>query len=660
MKPTTVNKWLLPLIVVMCIALGAGSAWAQGQGLGSVGPLNAIGYPSFIADKAGLALEPCLDPPTTLTPVADPCAMTGTLPLGDTAPIVFVSNFPQEFFYSNVTTIIGKTGEPQPNAALDATIIMAVEGGFTAPLPPTINQQVVFFRTRLRIDGGLVAGATYKATFPFGEIVFVAEAGGKLKQVTTDIGCLAAPCGTFQQLLTAVDAAGFPINGPFLKAVDPAPPVGYVGDPNIFQTITGSPTGNNFFRIERVNGDGTLTLEGQANLFNVWGKLFTGPSPAPTLTIERTSYTKTAIATTVNVFARSVGAVAVTANVAGTDIPLRPDSVNPITGTISDRWFGQADVAAAQPGNAVNVTAVNAAGAAAPHDLTNSITLSSALVDEVTIDGVDYAAGNLTVLAHSSDINKPVMTAESAETPPVALGNLDFAGSLIVTTQAPPAFVTVVSANGGVATRETNLAPAATSIVTATALSSNINPSDFGQAVTFSANVTAAGGTLTGSVTFFDGSVQLAIVPLSATGSTALATTTTSTLTMGSHTITAVFTPADTTFKASASAIVIQVVNKGNSTTTLVLSPTTVARKASVTATATVSPTASSVGGTVTFTTVVNNATLTLGTVPVGTNGKAVLTFAAPNNRGTFIVTASYGGNATLKPSSGTAQLIIQ
>jgi Big-like domain-containing protein len=651
MKPS-MRTWWLSLAVVMCITLGAGSAWAQtftAQGLGAVGPLNAIGYPSFIADKAGLALEPCLDPPTTTVPVADPCAMTGTLPLGDAAPIVFVSNFPQEFFYQNATAILdlGTGGH-------GALIIIAVEGGFTAPLPPTINQQVVFIRTRLRVNGGLTPGASYRATWPFGTMNFVAEAGGTLKQVTTDVGCLAAPCGTFQQLLSAVDAAGVPTFGPFLQAVAPAPPLGFVGDPNILQTVTGSPTGYNAFKIERINGDGTLTLIEETPLFSLWGKLFTGPKPAPTLTIERTSYTKTTIATTVNVFARSVGATSVTATVAGATIPLRPDSVNPVTGTISDRWFGQADVAAAQPGNAVNITASNAA-AGVPLDATNSLTLSSTLVDEVVIDGVDYAAGTLTVRAHSLDVNKPVLTAESAETPPVALGALDFAGSLIVTTQAPPAYVTVLSANGGAAIRETNLAAAATSIVTATTLTSSKNPSNFGEAVTFSANVTAAGGTLTGSVSFFDGSATLAIVPLNATGSAALATFTTSTLAMGQHNITAVFTPADTTFRPSASTIVIQVVNKGASTTTLVVSPTTVARRGIVTLTATVNPTASSIGGTVTF----RNGNTVIATVAVDGNGKATTPFTAPNQRGTITLTATYNGNASLNPSSGTATLTV-
>ncbi len=38
--------------------------------------------------------------------------------------------------------------------------------------------------------------------------------------------------------------------GTFLKAVAPAPPAGYIGDPNVEQTVTGGVNGQNFFRIE--------------------------------------------------------------------------------------------------------------------------------------------------------------------------------------------------------------------------------------------------------------------------------------------------------------------------------------------------------------------------------------------------------------------------
>ena len=38
--------------------------------------------------------------------------------------------------------------------------------------------------------------------------------------------------------------------GTFLKAVSPAPPTGYTGNPNVDQTVTGGVNNQNYFRIE--------------------------------------------------------------------------------------------------------------------------------------------------------------------------------------------------------------------------------------------------------------------------------------------------------------------------------------------------------------------------------------------------------------------------
>lgn len=661
MNPIKRNKWLLALVAVMCIALGAGSAWAQtftfqGGGLGSVGPLNAIGYPSFIADKAGTALEPCLVQPTTLVPVADPCALAGTLlgpggaVLADDTPIVFTSAFPQEFFYQNATAILSLAG------GRDALIIMAVEGGFTAPLLPTPGQQVVFVRTRLRVNGGLIGGQRYRAVYPFGEIIFTAAADGTLKQITTDVGCLAAPCGTFQQLVPNAGATF----GPFLTAVTPAPPAGYVGDPGIDQTVTGSPTGNNLFRIEQIDANGNVIGQpvGQTEQFALWGKLFTGTPATPTLTVDRASYVRNTAGMTVSVFARSVGAATVTATVHGTTINLSPDSA-------TGRWFGQALVPLAVAGDPVNVTADNGNGCPAGSTTCTpgSLTLSKNLTDEVTIDAASYAGGVLTVTAHSSDATqnpRPVLTAAAVEDGiDIPLGTLAAAtNTFTLTTQAPPALVAVTSANGGSAERAVEIGLAATQTATTTTLTSSKNPSLFGDAVTFSSNVTtAAGGQGAGSVNFFDGSTLLANVPLVS----GIATVTTPSLARGSHQIVATYVPSDpAAFKNSSSPILVQVVNGGTSTTAVSVSPNPTVRRASVTATATVSPTTASSGGSVTFTlTSPNGQVTTLGAATVNASGVASLTFTTPNQRGTFTVTASYGGNVSLNPSAGTTTLTI-
>jgi len=44
---------------------------------------------------------------------------------------------------------------------------------------------------------------------------------------------------------------------------------------------------------------------------------------------------------------------------------------------------------------------------------------------------------------------------------------------------------------------------------TATTVTSSLNPSTFGQSVTFTATVSSAGGTPTGTVTFYDGATTL-------------------------------------------------------------------------------------------------------------------------------------------------------
>lgn len=93
---------------------------------------------------------------------------------------------------------------------------------------------------------------------------------------------------------------------------------------------------------------------------------------------------------------------------------------------------------------------------------------------------------------------------------------------------------------------------------TATALTSSPNPSNVGQAVTFTASVAGQGFkiTPTGTVTFFDGTKNIGTSNLNAGGE---ATLTTSTLTLGTHNITATYN-GDTNFVPSTSPVVRQLV----------------------------------------------------------------------------------------------------
>jgi Bacterial Ig-like domain (group 3)/Autotransporter beta-domain/IPT/TIG domain len=89
---------------------------------------------------------------------------------------------------------------------------------------------------------------------------------------------------------------------------------------------------------------------------------------------------------------------------------------------------------------------------------------------------------------------------------------------------------------------------------TTTTLSSSLNPSSFGQPVTFSARVT--GSSPTGAVTFLDGATAIGSVTL-AGGTAAL---TTSSLATGTHSITAKYA-GDANNSSSASAALVQTVN---------------------------------------------------------------------------------------------------
>jgi hypothetical protein len=186
-------------------------------------------------------------------------------------------------------------------------------------------------------------------------------------------------------------------------------------------------------------------------------------------------------------------------------------------------------------------------------------------------------------------------------------------------------------------------APAWAATATTTTVASSVNPSSPGQAVSFTATVTSAGGgTPTGSVTFKDGATVLFTTALS--GATAGVITTG--LTPGNHTITATYN-GDATFSPSTSAPLIQTVGAATTTTALISSVNPSSPGQAVIFTATVTnvgggtPTGSVTfkdGATVLFTTALSGAT-----AAVITTGLTL---------GNHTITATYNGDATFSPST--------
>jgi Bacterial Ig-like domain (group 3)/FG-GAP-like repeat len=101
---------------------------------------------------------------------------------------------------------------------------------------------------------------------------------------------------------------------------------------------------------------------------------------------------------------------------------------------------------------------------------------------------------------------------------------------------------------------------------TATTLISGLNPSSFGQFVTFRAAVTSTFGTPTGAVKLFDGSIAMGTSNLV----NGLASITVSTLRAGSHTITAVY-QGSLKFSPSKSVSVIQNIKSARAATSTVV-----------------------------------------------------------------------------------------
>ena len=184
---------------------------------------------------------------------------------------------------------------------------------------------------------------------------------------------------------------------------------------------------------------------------------------------------------------------------------------------------------------------------------------------------------------------------------------------------------------------------------TTLSLTSSVNPSVFGQRITFSANVSVVapggGGPSSGTVTFFDNGTMI--------GSGALgdgpAIFSISTLAVGNHPVTATF-GGNASFNGSTGTLTgtPQVVNKANTTTVLTTSASPSTFGQSATLTATISPQfGGSPSGTVTF----KSGTTVIGSPVAVSGGTAVLiTTALPG--GTQNLTAVYSGDTNFTTST--------
>jgi hypothetical protein len=275
-------------------------------GLKSVGPIDETnGFPMWYKDTTGQRLELCLDQSAN-------CVM-GDLP-NPGAPMVFPDNFPDEAFWSMADAALATNA-----TGGKALLVTALEAAFASTVAD--GQQSSFGRIRIRA-AGVIDGATYRVTHPFGVDTIVAEPGnGNLAgaargiNVTEDIGDLVGG-SDFQGALASRPA-------PFLKwdpTVAPAAPAGYLGDPTADHTVVGSPYNTNVFRIEGplgsfpgspdqctnpALGDSPSTTDLsdciETHLFSVMGKLATRAG----VQVTKAVYANESTGHTIDLFAKS-------------------------------------------------------------------------------------------------------------------------------------------------------------------------------------------------------------------------------------------------------------------------------------------------------------------------------------------------------------------
>lgn len=396
------------------------------QRLAKVGPLSpSTGYPLWYKDADGTRLELSLSTADPFTPaVGDPGPFVSTRP---GAP----ATMPEEAFYflAEARMVIGggvRAGR--------ARVVLALEAAWGGTGSVADGQQVVFARLRVRVDRGVPFGL-YRFTHPYGQTDFLpADDDGRVF-VTEDIGV--APL-QFDGALQGHVAPFLRWTSGAAKAPGEAdPPVGHLGDGNTAHTITGSPLGFDYVRVEGPNiadAGGPRDPDDPGNVNKVFTRSFTVQGRLATVAgveVARAIYRRSAGgAVKLDVFAGSEPGQAMTATVPGL-----PDASLSAAG---GSYYAAVDAGTTVP---VSVAVTNTT------DVPLSV-VTAPVTDAVDVSQADFDAGTATlaVAATSSDaLGAAMLTVSGPDLPDTAVGALSVA--------APPATVTVRSSLGGSTSR---------------------------------------------------------------------------------------------------------------------------------------------------------------------------------------------------------------
>jgi len=284
--------------------------------------------------------------------------------------------------------------------------------------------------------------------------------------------------------------------------------------------------------------------------------------------------------------------------------------------------------------------------------LNSLVSTTTTLISSTNPSTVGQSVVFTATIAPSSGTGTPTGTVtfkDGATT--LGTGTLNGSGQATYTTSSLTAGThSITAVYGGDSQFEASTSAAVSQVVnqatTSTTLASSLNPSVFGQSVTFTAAVTSSAGVPTGTVTFKDGATTLGTGTVNNSGQATLAT---AALSGGPHTITAAY-GGDTNFATSTSSAVAQTVGNATTMTTLNSSPNPSTFGQTVNFVATV---VGQYGGAATGTVTFKKGTKVLGTASL-VNGVATLPLSTLGT-GSHTVTAVYGGDANSNGSTSSA-----
>ncbi|MDO3378361.1 Ig-like domain-containing protein [Geoalkalibacter halelectricus] len=274
-----------------------GLAWAAATPVGAAvapGPtVEPHGYPQFYTDATSLSLELCLENTTM-------CFFDPVIPGNEFSE---ANGFGPEAFWFLAEA---EAATPPVPGRLDrpgrAILVLGLEAAFGADEAVQDGNQIAFGRIRVRID--VDQPGTYRVIHPYNDedtaLVFENVAAGRRTiDFTQDIGGVnpgnpgaafsGAGASPITHFLTWPDYDDPDVHPQLRIPImdDEGVEIGheqYIGHPGTDHVVVGSPTENNFFRVERLVNE-TWELYTETDLFAVHGRVWSG-NPG----IEKTVY----------------------------------------------------------------------------------------------------------------------------------------------------------------------------------------------------------------------------------------------------------------------------------------------------------------------------------------------------------------------------------